>query len=420
MTNTSNRVLSKNITSLYSIQIANYILPLILLPYLVRTLGVDGYGQLGFALAFTQYFILLTDYGFNWSATGDVAQKQNDKASINSLFWAVTYFRLFLLVLSLIVLLLLCTVVPKFSALKPLMFACFVSVIASAISPTWLFQGIEKMGWMAVVNLSARVLIIPLTFLFVDNPTDVWIAAALQSLTLIWASVSGLAMLYGKGVIYLAPVKFDAILDNARRGWHVFISTAFVNFYTSTNVVILGFFAGDYATGIYASAEKLRQALQGLTTPVSQAIYPRVNALFAKDEGGAFRLVRKTLYLLGGATLAASILVFIFAGYVVELALGAEYQSSVGILRILLLLPVVLVVSNIFGVQLLLSLGHRLEFSRVLFLAGVMNLVLIFPFILALQEKGVAITVVVVESFVAVGMVFVAARKRIVQKLFSD
>ncbi|MDC4167541.1 oligosaccharide flippase family protein, partial [Photobacterium damselae] len=59
------RILIKNIASLFSIKASGLIIPLITVPYLVRTLGVEGYGYLGFSLAIIQYSILFVNYGFD-------------------------------------------------------------------------------------------------------------------------------------------------------------------------------------------------------------------------------------------------------------------------------------------------------------------------------------------------------------------
>ena len=66
---TDRRRLFDNIVSLYLLQGLNYIVPVAVLPYLVRVLGMETYGLVAVAQSFAQYFNILTDYGFNFSAT---------------------------------------------------------------------------------------------------------------------------------------------------------------------------------------------------------------------------------------------------------------------------------------------------------------------------------------------------------------
>ena len=70
--------LASNIASLFTVQAANYLIPLLTLPYLVRILGPREFGLIAFAQAFSQYFVILTDYGFNLSATREVAIHRAD------------------------------------------------------------------------------------------------------------------------------------------------------------------------------------------------------------------------------------------------------------------------------------------------------------------------------------------------------
>ncbi|GAB7217999.1 hypothetical protein OS42_46130 [Dickeya oryzae] len=87
--------LLKNILSLISIQGANFLIPLITLPYLVRVLEPSGYGYLSFAIAVTQYFVLVTEYGFNLSITQKIALVRDDLVRVSEIFWTVLFCKFF-------------------------------------------------------------------------------------------------------------------------------------------------------------------------------------------------------------------------------------------------------------------------------------------------------------------------------------
>ena len=100
------RVLLHNFLSLSVLQAANYLLPLVILPYLVRMIGVEKLGLIVFAQAVIQYFNIVTDYGFHLSATRDIAANRNDTNRIAVIFSSIMAIKTVLLVLGFGILLL--------------------------------------------------------------------------------------------------------------------------------------------------------------------------------------------------------------------------------------------------------------------------------------------------------------------------
>jgi len=72
------RTLSSNFSYLMLLQIAGYIFPLITIPYLASVIGVEGFGKIAYASAVIVWFKTVADWGFNYTATRDVARNRGD------------------------------------------------------------------------------------------------------------------------------------------------------------------------------------------------------------------------------------------------------------------------------------------------------------------------------------------------------
>lgn len=399
-----NRSLLRNIASLLSLQGVNYILPLITLPYLVRTLGTSAYGRLSFSLAFIQYFVLLTEYGFNLSATRAIAQHQQDRERVSQLFWNVTICKILLGLAGLAILLILSFSISTLHDIQDILLSGYLLVLGNALFPVWLFQGMETMGRIAICSLLAKILIVPLTFLFIHTPEDVALAATIQGATTIMAGFLAIGFIRHANWITWKPPSVNGLIEQLHDGWHVFLSTAAISLYTVSTTVILGFLAGNASVGVFTAADKIRQATQGLVGPISQAVYPRINALMHQDQPAAFRMIRKLLQIQGIGTFIMSLLLMCFASQIVKIAYGQNQQEIVTVLRLLAPLPFIIGISNVLGIQTMLSLGLKLQFSRILLLSGMFNLLLIIPSCYFYGAAGAATTVLITECLVTCAM----------------
>ncbi|MCB2381944.1 flippase [Shewanella sp. SR1] len=407
------KTLFKNIASLFGIQGVNYLIPLITLPYLVRVLDPIGYGSLGFALAIVQYCCMLTDYGFNLSATQQIAVHRGDKQKVSKLFWNVLGCKAGMALFSLLVVSAAIYWVPKLNDVSIIIYSGLLMVLGNVLFPTWLFQGKEKMGWIAISNITARLLAIPLIFIFVNKPEHAYVAALITSLTTILAGCISLYFVWlQRWVVWYKPTLTD-LAEMLRDGWHIFISTAAISLYTTSTTVILGFISGPIAVGYFVAADKLRLAMLGLITPFFQALYPRVNATMAKSKREGFLLIREILKWQGIFTFVLSLVMFMTAPLLISLAYGEQYDAAVPVLMLMAWLPFVIGLSNVFGMQTLLVLGYKAIFSKILMTAGIINVILILPLTYFYAEVGAATSVLLTEIIVTTIMIVVIIKKKI-------
>lgn len=408
-----NTSLNKNIFYLALVQGSVYILPLITFPYLVRVLGPEFFGLLAFCQASIQYLVLLTDYGFNWTATQQIAKCKNNIAELTEIFWSVFFAKSFLAIIAFIVLAFVCILIPRYQQVWYILIAFSPSVIGNIIYPVWFFQGMEKMKWITVTTISARCLVIPLTFIFVRTTEDIWIAALIQGSINLLAGVLGCILIKNRN--WVGRIQFNPCLikKNLADGWHVFVSTSAISLYTTSTTVILGFIAGPAAVGYFNVANTIRNAAQGLLNPITQAIYPRINSLFENNYEEALGLIKKTIRIVGGIAFIGSILLFVLAPWIIVIGVGHGYEQSVSVLRWMAFLPFIIVLSNVFGVQTMLTHNYKKQFSKILILSGLLNLIIIYPLVNVYSQNGAAISILITESLVTAMMYFFLRGKNI-------
>jgi len=251
-----------------------------------------------------------------------------------------------------------------------------------------------------------------LIFVIIKNENDFVKLAGLNTAAQFVIGFTGLLIVLNKLQIkYIFP-KISLLKLQIKNGWNLFLSTVWINLYTTSNVFILGLFAPATVVGYFAAADKIRMAFQGILSPMSQSVFPYVNNLL-NESYERFISFNKKLFkiaLLVGTII--SIILFLFAEPLVNIVLGRDYQSSILVLRIIAWLPVVIFLSNVFGIQTMLPMNKHKSFAIILFFAAMINLVLSFILVPKYFEIGTAISVLATEIFVTIAFfVFIKKNK---------
>jgi len=399
-----NQRLKKNVVSLSLLQCGQYLIPLIILPHLTRVLGVEGFGQFGLALAITLYLVLVVEWGFNISSTREVSIYRHDKRSRSVVFWETVTARFFLTLLIIFLLLVLVSIFPNLGNLSGLLWLVMLQVLSATLSTSFYFQGIEKVGQMALINLSIRLLSVPLILIFVRHEDQVALAFGIQTGCFLLASLVNLAMLLTQGqIVWLRPYCLG-VKKALLSGFPLFLSSVGTSLYTNTNVIILGFLTTEAVVGIFVAGFTLVRAVVGLSGPVAQAIFPRASREFSAGDGMPTAFVKRMLWMqvLLGLLLSLALLVFLPWG--VTWFFGDAFQETVKVVAWLCVLPLVVCVASGLGLNILVPLGQHRWYANVLIISGLLNCLLLTLMVYFWGAVGAAIAVLMTECVIMCGM----------------
>lgn len=394
------KILIENIFSLSILHGLNYILPLLTIPYLVRILGPNYFGLLAYVSSITGIFVLITDYGFNLSATRQISIYRDDEKKVNEIFSAVMMIKTALLLLSLVLMIGLILSVDEFRDNWDLYFITFGMVVGSVIYPVWLFQGMEKMKYITYLDVGIKGFFTLCIFLFVNEPEDYIIVPLLTSLGFMVAGVIALLIVKKQFRVKLIFQSMKVINTQLKEGWHIFYSKMGTAVYPYGIIIILGLFTNNNVVGYFSASEKIVRAIKKLYAPIGQAIFPSIGFKIKNDKKAGLQFVRKTVVIMGSIMFMVSLLLFILAAPIVSLLFGNQYQESILTLRIMAIIPFTYTVSNLLGVQTLINLGYKKEYG--LITITITTLSMAFAYILILNYKlvGASLTMIITEILI--------------------
>lgn len=363
--------LISNFFSLVILQGANYLFPLLTIPYLFRTLGVETFGLVNFATAFAQYFILLADFGFNIYGVQVVSENRDNKELRDIFFVNVVVAQLLLFLVGLAILLIIIFTFDKFYEDRWVYLLSFTTVFGTVLMPTWFFQGIEQMKYITKINIATRTLAIIPIFFFVKSDNDYLLVPFFYGLGSI---ASGAIALYVASKrfrvnLHFAKASIAGIKQCLKESSEFFVSRVSVSLYTISNSFVLGLVLGNVAVGYYAAAEKLYGAIQSMYGPLNNALYPY---MVKHKNLSMFKKIFGVIVLINCILLPICIYNADFIMHVVYKSVAID---SIVVFKILLGVCMITVPSILLGYPLLGAFGYSSYTNRTVIMSSVFHII---------------------------------------------
>lgn len=392
-----------NFSSLSIIQVSNFLLSLVVVPYVIRIVGADGFGVIAVAQVLMFYLSVATDYGFNRTAIRDVALYKDDRRRISRIFFTVLVTKFFICLLLLGVLLILLLLVSLFRDHFLLYLLAFSFVIGQATLVNWFFQGIEKMQYMAVVSLLSRLLFVVLVLLFIKRKEDAVLYIFFMGTGNFIAGIISIYMAIRMySLQFIKPSRTD-ILHELKEGWPVTASNLSMTTIQYIGVFILRFFTNDLLVGYYSIAEKIFFAMKLVLDVFSQVAFPRVCRLLQDGTGKVIVFLRKVYIPFLAMMLLSSAIVFFLAPQVIQFFMGHRHDYSAFLLRVMCV-ALMIVCLNIPACLVLLAGDHKKNYLRIFAIGTVLNIIANFAFAPWLKASGTVLSIMITELFITAGL----------------
>lgn len=395
-------VLLSNFGYLTALQIAGYIFPIITIPYLARVIGVDSFGKIAFASAIIVWFQTVADWGFNFTATRDVAQNRDNKEKVSEIFSNVLWARCLLMILSFVLLLIALFLVPKFRENQTIILITFLVVPGHIMFPSWFFQALERMKYITILNVISKLLFTVAVFVFIKEKSDYILQPLFISLGFVFSGIISMYFILGRWKIKLLKPSLPTILKTIRGSTDVFINNIMPNFYNSFTILLLGFYGGSVSNGIMDAGSKFVAVLQQFMSIISRTFFPFLSRRIDKHN----LYVKINLYL----SLSFSVLLFSFSPLLIKLFFTPDFYDAILVLRIMSFSILFMALSNIYGTNYMIIQGYEKQLRNITFISSIIGFILSFPFIYYFDFIGAALTITITRGMLGLSIMY-AARK---------
>lgn len=403
--NKETKVVAGNFLSLFLLKGIDFLIPLLTLPYLLRIIGSDGYGQIMFALALINYFIGFAYYGFNLTGTRFVAANKGSKMRLQYIYTVVNSTRLFLCFVSSILIAVLVFSIPSFREYAILYLLFTPMIWGGALLSDWMYQGIERMKYIAILNTGLRLIFLIAVFAFIHGQEDLWVYPLSLSVAYVASAFISHRLLRRLLGLKFRLCRFKHISKRLRIDFPIFINQFVPTLYNNTSGFILGLVAPMFMVGIYYAIRKIADIFVTLTDLFTRAVFPNI----IRNQGH-FRAYSRSMIVVGFLYCLVPIL---FAKVVFLYLDMPLLEENFVILAILMLGVLGVVFYDVYGVNYLIARGYDGVVMRNTLVASLVSFVLAYPMIQYMGILGAAINLTFARILMGGGVFFHYKRRKL-------
>lgn len=406
---TKKKSITKNYIYNVSYQVLALITPLITTPYLSRVLEADGIGIYSFTAAVVSYFNMFAALGTLTYGNREISYLQDDRKARSKMFWEIELLSLITTSICAIVYILF---VIFGAGNNQLFFAIQIfTLLTVGVDIVWLFQGMEEFGKIVVRNIIFKIINIVYIFVVVQTKDDLIFHIGGNAILTFLSHLS--LWVYLPKYVDKPEWKELRPLRHLKGTFILFLPTVAMSIYTILDKTMIGIFSTSYENGYYEQALNLAKTVLTLVTSLGAVMIPRMGYHYNRGEHTEVKnLVYQSYRFVWFLGIPISFGLMGIASNVVPWFYGDGYEKLTTLLPILSLLIPIIGLSNVTGIQYLVTTKRENLLTRSVCVGAVTNFICNLILIPSFGSIGAAVASVIAEGVIT-GVQFIMLRKEL-------
>ena len=370
--------------------------PLIISPYLTRTLGAEALGIYSFSNSIAYYFVIFAMLGILRHGQREIASNSNNEISLRTTFWSLYCVHAIISITAVIAYII---YILFFVKTNTLVFgAQGLYVLSALVDITWFFYGIEQFKSVVIKNTVIKIIELLLIFILIKSPSDLLIYTIIMTCSILF----GQAVLLPQAIKLVPPIRFsktDAV-KHIKPLFVLGISVVAVTLYTVFDKTLLGIMLNMSSVSFYEYANKIVSVPKSILGVISTVLFPRVCKMVDSNNNiGVKKYFEESLFL---TSLFGFGFMFILSGVsrtFAPLYFGKEFEVCGRIIMAMSPVIIIVAIGDLVRTQLMISKHKDSQFILCLITNAIVNIIISIILIKPLGVYGAVIGSVSAELF---------------------
>ena len=321
-----------NTLSLFLINATNFSLSIILLPKLIDSFGVSGWGEIIICQIIINYFIWIIDWSFPQYACKQISMYENQLSKRRVIFKTTRSSQFILLIISSIILIIYSI---SFSKNEFAYLYSLLTLFGNYLQSYWYFEGRERIYESAIFQLINKLIFAFFIFNFLKRGDYISLYFLYFGIaTFITGILSTLRIvLTYKENIQIGKIRRSIKL--IKKSYLLFNSSILGNLSNSCIPYMIGTFSSVENLGIYNISDRIKNICIQIIHPLSNSIFPRMSKIYKFNKDLANRKFLIFAFFIFTIGLFAFTVLNLNIDYIINYFVKKQSSVIKNILRIL-------------------------------------------------------------------------------------